>query len=240
MIINYWGDVMCPFCFIGEIALTKALERFPQRDEVEVRWKSCLLHSDMPQGTSISFVEHLRHGGNDTDKIERKIDILKDLAAKHGVEYGLDKAKVINSTEVARLLKLATEQGRLLPVAKAYGKAYFSDGVDLSSPEEVTRIGIEAGLSPMDIERVLSSDDYLSEVTADQVAASQACPRFIPTVYFNHGFMVDGILDEEQLLEQLQASYKQWKAFTFQLLTMDDQEMGPDECAAICDMPAPY
>lgn len=239
MIINYWGDVMCPFCYLGEIALERALERFPHRDQVEIRWKSSLLHSDLAPGESISFRAHLEISGNDEAQIDKKNAVLRHLCEQMGIEYGLDRSVVINSAEIARLLKRASDRGILLAVAQRFGKAYLTEGVDLSIKSEVERIAAEGGMSATDIEEVLSSDVYLADIKQDQVAALHACPRFIPTVHFNHGIMLDGILKEEELLDALHQSYKRWKAFTFQLQTMDDNSMGPDECGAICDMPAP-
>lgn len=240
MIIHYWSDVMCPFCYIGEHVLTRALERFEHKDEVHVRWKSNVLHPELKIGESVSFVDYKKNYGEEGVSPDKKIAILKDLAQKEGLDYALEKAYIINSTDVARILKLATDKDMMLPVAKAFGKGYFSDGVDYSNGSEIVRIAVAAGLPQEEVERVLSSGEYMADVVNDQATASQACPRFVPTVYFNHGFVMDGILDEDKILEALGKSYKQWKAFTHQVMTMDHESMGPDECAAICDMPAPY
>ncbi|MDO4695759.1 DsbA family protein [Porphyromonas sp.] len=240
MIVHYWSDIMCPFCYLGEQVLARALDRFEHKDQVHVRWKSSILHPEMEIGKSVPFVDQMHEYRDGGEKLNKKIAKLKEMAEKEGLEYGLEKAKIINSTHVARVMKLATDKFLTLEVAKAFGKGYFSDGVDFSDEKEIKRVAVEAGLDGEDVDRVLSSNEYMSEIIGDQAAASQTCPRFIPTVYFNHGFMMDGLLDEDKIVETLQIAYKQWKAFTHQVMTMDHESMGPDECAAICDMPAPY
>ena len=240
MIIHYWSDVMCPFCYFGEHVLERALERFEHKDEVHVRWKSNILHPELEVGQSISFLDHMHHYGNEGERLDKKIAILKEMAEKEGVVYGLERARIVNSTEVARVMKLATDKDLVLPVAKVFGKGYFTDGTDFSKTSEIICAAVEGGLDKADVERVLSSSEYMADVVNDQATASQACPRFVPTMYFNHGFMMDGIFDEDKIVETLGRAYKQWKAFTHQVMTMDHESMGPDECAAICDMPAPY
>lgn len=236
MIIHYWGDIMCPFCYLGERVLSRALDRFEHKDQVHVRWKSNVLHPELPLGESRPLQQYL----DQNPKAAKKTEILKDLASKEGVPYGIHQAHTINSTEVARILKLATDLDLTLEVAQAFGKGYFSDGVDYSSHSEIIRTATAAGLPEQEVRRVLKSDAYTADLINDEATASQACPKYVPTVYFNHGFMMDGILDEEVVLETLRKAYKQWKAFTHQVMTMDHEAMGPDECAAICDMPAPY
>ena len=40
MKVEIWSDIMCPFCYIGKRKFEAALERFPQKDKIQVEWKS--------------------------------------------------------------------------------------------------------------------------------------------------------------------------------------------------------
>src|SRR6478736_1280659 len=40
MMIEVWSDVVCSWCYIGKRHLERALEAFPQRDQVALRWRS--------------------------------------------------------------------------------------------------------------------------------------------------------------------------------------------------------
>ena len=46
MKITIWSDFVCPFCFIGQAHLDKALENFEHAEEVEIEYKSYLLTPD--------------------------------------------------------------------------------------------------------------------------------------------------------------------------------------------------
>ena len=43
MKIEIWSDVMCPFCYIGKRNFEAAIAQFPDRENIEVEWKSFLL-----------------------------------------------------------------------------------------------------------------------------------------------------------------------------------------------------
>ena len=40
MKVEIWSDVVCPWCYIGKRRFEKALAQFPQRDQVELVWRS--------------------------------------------------------------------------------------------------------------------------------------------------------------------------------------------------------
>ncbi|MFD1731832.1 DsbA family protein [Deinococcus malanensis] len=48
--VDVWSDIACPWCHIGKRRLEAALERFPQRDAVQVVWHSFEL--DPPRRSS--------------------------------------------------------------------------------------------------------------------------------------------------------------------------------------------
>ena len=46
MKIEIWSDVMCSFCYIGKKNFDQALSKVPQKDKIEVIWKSFQLQPD--------------------------------------------------------------------------------------------------------------------------------------------------------------------------------------------------
>ena len=38
--VEIWSDVVCPFCYIGKRRFEHALEKFPNREDVEIEWRS--------------------------------------------------------------------------------------------------------------------------------------------------------------------------------------------------------
>ena len=48
MKVTYWSDFSCPYCYIGEIRLAKAIESLGIGDDVEIEMKAFELNPDAP------------------------------------------------------------------------------------------------------------------------------------------------------------------------------------------------
>ena len=59
MQIDIWSDIACPFCYIGKRHLEKALEDYPQKDQVKIVWHSFELNPQAPLKQDLPLVEHL-------------------------------------------------------------------------------------------------------------------------------------------------------------------------------------
>lgn len=74
MRIDIWSDYACPFCYIGKRRLEHALSQFPDRDKVEVVYRSFQLDPNA--------------------RADASRDIHDQLAAKYGMTR--EKAKAMN------------------------------------------------------------------------------------------------------------------------------------------------
>lgn len=208
--IDYWGDITCPFCYIGEQLLHRALEQFPQQNLVEVRWRSCLLRPDWELGKTISWEQAMSQLTNPEDKalFEKKTAILQSLSDKLGLTFNLPKALAHNSTEAARLLMLATKHSLALPLAMSFGKGYFEEALDMSDVKNLKAKAIEVGLDPHEVDEVLNGEQFLAEVREDQKLAETFAYNFVPTLYFNGQHKLEGLLKQEEISESLRAAAK--------------------------------
>ena len=50
MKITYWSDFACPYCYIGEERLLKAIKRLGMENDIELEMKSYELESECTQG----------------------------------------------------------------------------------------------------------------------------------------------------------------------------------------------
>lgn len=64
MRIDIWSDYACPFCYIGKRRLENALSQFPNRDQVEVVFRSFQLdpHAKVNETKSIHEMLASKYG----------------------------------------------------------------------------------------------------------------------------------------------------------------------------------
>ena len=49
MKIQIWSDIQCPLCHIGKRHLENALEQFPHRGEIKIKWKNYQFYPSLPE-----------------------------------------------------------------------------------------------------------------------------------------------------------------------------------------------
>ena len=206
--IEVWADITCPFCYIGEVLLGRAIEKLQITDRVKVEWKSCLLRPDWKLGESRTWTELLSEV-KDMEVLQeysKKMHLLEHLAGEYGLEYNLPNAYSHNAREAARLLKWAGERyGKVLELAQAFGRGYFSEALNMGESNNLLAKVEEVALPATEAYQILQSDAYLAEVEADQIEAITKAYNYVPTFYFNGEGMLEGLVTEEQLLRALEA-----------------------------------
>src|SRR5699024_12129051 len=91
MKITIWSDFVCPFCFIGQAHLDKALETFEHKDEVDIEYKSYLLMPDMEYQPGVSYYEFFANKfGVPVEKAKKQLKQQADTAKDSGVVMNHD------------------------------------------------------------------------------------------------------------------------------------------------------
>jgi len=101
MKVEIWSDVMCPFCYIGKRRFEQALEKFENKDKVEVEWKSFQLNPELKTDPTVNINQYLADiKGWTLDHAKQLNAQVTDMAAGVGLTYNFDTAVVANSTSL--------------------------------------------------------------------------------------------------------------------------------------------
>lgn len=194
MDVDVWSDVVCPWCFIGKRRLERALDGFPHRDEVVVRFHSFQLDPSAPSGSEESVTSALSHRYDVPH--ERALEMqarVTALAAAEGLAFDLGRTRVENTLDAHRLLHLASERGCQGALKEALMYAYFCEGRRVGDPATLARIAVEAGLDGGEAEAVLADPPrYLHAVHSDLAAARAMGVRAVPFFVFGRRYGVSG------------------------------------------------
>lgn len=212
MKVEIWSDVMCPFCYIGKRKFEDALSRFPDKDRVEVVWKSFQLDPSIKTNLSLSLTEHLAASKGWSIEQTRQIQSqVVNMAAEVGLNFDFDRAVVANSFDAHRFIQLAKTQGLGDAAEEELFRAYFSEGKNTADHETLVQIGIKIGLVEHEIRQVLESDAFASEVQQDIYEARQIGLRGVPHFVFNDRYSVSGAQHPDTFLGALNKAFAEWK-----------------------------
>lgn len=206
MQVEIWSDVVCPWCYIGKRRFEAALARFPDRGQVEVRWRSFQLDPSapaLPEGTLIDRLAEKMGGHDAAVAANARLTV---LAAAEGLRYRLDEARPGNTFDAHRLLHLARERG-LQDVAKErLFAAYFTEGAAIGDRDTLVRLAGEVGIDETEARAVLEGDCYADEVNADQREALELGATGVPFFVIDRRYGVPGAQSADVLLSALETA----------------------------------
>ena len=191
MKITYWSDYACPYCYVGEERLKKAIESVPATEEIELEMKAFRLdpnagdHADGDTQTRFA-----KKYGISFESAGRQIDSISKMGRAEGLDFNYATTLFTNTMDAHRLTKLAQSKNDPVLTEKvidALFKAYFADNRELADRELLLKIGVDGGLDGEKVRAMLESDLYRDDVIRDEREAARnkvfAVPFFVVGKY---------------------------------------------------------
>lgn len=209
--IEIWSDVMCPFCYIGKRKIEHALNNFPNKEKVEIEWKSFQLDPTMKSQPGKSTYDYLaeKYGRDREWSLEMHANVTNQAKAE-GLEYNFDKAIIANSFDAHRLSHLAKKHGKGNELEELIFKAYFTEGKDVSEIETLVELGTNVGLGETEIRNMLASNNYKDAVQNDIIEAQQIGVRGVPFFVLDRKYAISGAQPAEVFNETLSKAWEGW------------------------------
>lgn len=204
--IDVWSDIVCPWCYVGEHRVRKALE---QLGVTEVRWRFHSYELGARKQARTPVVEHLAKKYRVTPAEARQMmERVQTLGAELGLDINPDKQYTAGSFDAHRLVQAAQAQvedgSRALAVMDRLHRAYFSEGLDTSDAGILAGLAAEAGMPKAEAERILATDAYALEVEEGERRAAAYEIRGVPFTVVADQWAVSGAQPVETFVAVLQ------------------------------------
>lgn len=208
MEIEFYSDVVCPWCYVGKARLDAALANLD--GAVNVRWRAFQLDPDAPRDASPLLRRlSVRFGGE--VRARQALAHVTAVAEAEGLHLDFDRAVTANTFDAHRLLWFAD-----LPEAVAFGahadtqpelaealhRAHFTDGLDVSSHNVLAMLADAIGLDADRVHRLLASTEGTADVRAQMARAHDVGITAVPTFVFAGKYAVTGA-QETQILRSV-------------------------------------
>jgi len=236
MKIEIWSDFVCPFCYIGKRKLEEALSGFPDKDQVEIEFKSFQLDPNASLYTGQDFYESMAIKFGSVEQAKQMTAAITEQAKLVGLDFRFDTMKPTNTYDAHRLTKFATEQGKGAVLSEKLLYANFTESKDVGNIEVLAEIAEAAGLEKEAALAVLQNTQaYEKEVHTDIAEARQFGITGVPFFILNRKYAISGAQPTETFVQALDKVWKEEKSTpTFESLvsnTGTDAACADGSCA---------
>jgi predicted DsbA family dithiol-disulfide isomerase len=170
--IRFYYDLVCPYSYLE----ARAVETAEDEGLLKVEWLPFELRP-APRPLLAVRGEHLR-----VDWTEH----VYNRALALGIEIHLPRYQPRSSLPLAVCL-WADSVGRLRELRQSFYEAFFCEGEDIVTEEEIARIAARAGLEPAAAVEAAYSPERLEELKAIRRAAEELGVRGVPTLVTQDG-----------------------------------------------------
>lgn len=189
--IDIVSDVVCPWCIIGYLQLTKALE--VSGTAHEIHWHPFELNPHMPaEGQNLR--EHIveKYGTTKTQS-EASRATMSQIGLDLGFEFNFtDDMRMHNTFKLHQLLHWAGQQGRMNNLKQALFTSHFTHGRNLSDDSVLADVATEIGLERAEALAALEDQRYATTVRAAEQDWLDKGINGVPAMIFNRRHLVTG------------------------------------------------
>jgi len=171
--VDVVSDVVCPWCFIGQKRLDKAIGQVGDID-VEVRWRPFQLDPTIPREGKDRMRYMLDKFGSE-ERIRQIHARVEALGTAEGIDFAFDAIKVAaNTLDAHRLIRWAgtagsDAQNRLV---RRLFQLNFEKGQNIGDRAVLTAAARETGMDAAVVETLLPTDADVAAVQ-DEIATAQ-------------------------------------------------------------------
>jgi predicted DsbA family dithiol-disulfide isomerase len=205
--VDIISDTVCPWCYVGIKNLEKAIDSMKAEYEFDVEWHPFQLNPGLPD-EGMDFKLYLdKVLGNRSNEGKKAVE---EKGKKAGIQFEFDKIKLISNTLRSHyLIALAKVEEKQSETAKAIFSAYFENGVEINSIENLKEIGKSCGLS----ESLLTNLDSIGEedllpLLKQEEGFRELGISSVPSFVFESQYLVQGAQDSEVFIDVVEKIHK--------------------------------
>lgn len=192
--IDVWGDLACPWCYIGKNRLDQAIASSSHAGAITVKVRSFELDPDMSQEVKPNLeLLGAKYGLSPAEAL-RMEDKVAAIAHREGLPYNSDRM-LSNSFDVHRVLHLANTIGLADQLLGDLQRTLFSGRANVYDHTVLADFASRLGIPRSRVEAVLSSDEYADAVRADETEARELGITGVPFAVFDGRIAIPGSTD---------------------------------------------
>ncbi len=234
MTLTIWSDFACPYCYIGETRLQRAIEEMGLKDEVQIDFRAFELDPTAPKEVTTTTPERFAMKYRlSIDDAKKQIEQISALGRELGIDFRYATTQYSNTRDAHRLMKLAEakyDRATAARLNEALFATYFTENLVLSDHKVLLDKAVSVGMDENEVREVLESDRYDDEVRFDEREAAIRGVHGVPYIVFGGSFAVPGAMTIDGFKSALQRELRKQAQQTTEPTGERPHACGPDGC----------
>ncbi|MER9680989.1 DsbA family protein [Mesorhizobium sp. M0184] len=201
--VDVVSDVVCPWCFIGQKRLDKAIAAVDI--DVHIRWRPFQLDPTIPpEGKNRRDYMVAKFGSE--QRIREIHARIEPLGEAEGISFAFDAIKVApNTLDAHRLIRWAGTAGEAIQnrLVRRLFQLNFEEGANLGDHAVLIEAAREAGMDASVVETLLPTDADVEAVRSEIATASRMGISGVPCFLLEGKYAVMGAQDADTLADAL-------------------------------------
>ncbi len=195
-------DTICPWCYIGQTRLSRALAARPELDVVFV-WRPFQLDPRTPpEGRERRSYMAAKFGG--LQRAQRHSQSLERSGRQEGIAFRFEAIeRTPNTLDSHRMIAYAASYGIAPEMVDRLFSAYFVDGRDIGDHATLVSLGGELGLDGRALAAYLATDEDRARLIAEDQQVRLLGVNGVPCYVIAGRYAVSGAQSPEVILQVL-------------------------------------
>ena len=203
--IEITSDFICPWCWVAETRLQRALAQLNPAVDVQWVWQPFELNPDMPAAGLDRRTYRTQKFGSWA--YSQQLDAQTVQATQQdGLAFRYDLMTTTpNTLQAHRLTGFAAQQGQATAMAERLLRAYFAEGANIAEVEGLVQLAGDVGLDQDAVRRFLQSDAGISAMREQEQQAIAQGVHGVPNIRIGTQ-VLSGAQPLEVFVDALQAA----------------------------------
>ncbi|ADV12994.1 MULTISPECIES: DsbA family oxidoreductase [Mesorhizobium] len=202
--VDVVSDVVCPWCFIGQKRLDRAIAAVGDVD-VHVRWRPFQLDPTIPPEGKDRREYMLAKFGSD-ERIREIHDRIEPLGEAEDISFAFDAIKVApNTLDAHRLIRWAGAAGEAIQnrLVRRLFQLNFEEGANIGDHAVLVEAAREAGMDASVVASLLPTEADVEAVRTEIATASRMGISGVPCFLLEDKYAVMGAQDADTLADAI-------------------------------------
>ncbi|MDF3151823.1 DsbA family protein [Mesorhizobium sp. XAP10] len=202
--VDVVSDVVCPWCFIGQKRLDRAIAAVGDVD-VHVRWRPFQLDPTIPPEGKDRREYMLAKFGSD-ERIREIHARIEPLGEIEGISFAFDAIKVApNTLDAHRLIRWAGAAGEAIQnrLVRRLFQLNFEEGANIGDHAVLVEEAREAGMDASVVASLLPTEADVEAVRTEIATASRMGISGVPCFLLEDKYAVMGAQDADTLADAI-------------------------------------